>query len=68
MRDAGDLVEFAALDHLHDDLQQPFVGSGVIGNGAGLVQVVRRYGVGVAHHFEVHHLNSTLDQHASPVP
>jgi hypothetical protein len=32
------------------------------------VEVVRRDGIGIAHHLEVHDLNSALDQHASPVP
>jgi hypothetical protein len=32
------------------------------------VEIVRGDGVGVAHHLEIHHLDSTLDQHASPVP
>jgi hypothetical protein len=63
-----DPVEFAVLDHLHDDLEQPLVGGEAIGNGAARAQLVRRDDVGIAHHLEVHHLNSAFDQHASPVP
>jgi hypothetical protein len=61
-------VEFAALDQVHDNCEQPLVGDDTIANGAGLAQVVRRVGLGIAHHLEVHDLNSAFDQHASPVP
>src|SRR5947209_13819939 len=59
-----DLVEFAAVKHLHDDLQQPVVGDERIGNGAGLAQVIRRDGIGIADRLDIHHLQAALDQHA----
>jgi hypothetical protein len=61
-------VEFAVLEHLHDDFEQPLVGDQAVGNGAGLAELIRRDGIGIAHHLEVHDLNSALDLHASPVP
>src|SRR5215475_7749749 len=58
-----ELVEFAAVKHVHDDLEQPFVGGDIIGNGAGAAQIVCGDGVGVAHHLHIQNTNSTFDQH-----
>src|SRR5882757_1458811 len=59
----ADLVEFAALKHRDDDLEQPLVGGKAVRDGAGLAQIVRGDGIGVAHHLDIHHLHSALDQH-----
>src|SRR5882757_7548332 len=58
-----DLVEFAAPEQVHDDFEQPIVGRKSLGDDAGLSQIVRGDGVGIAHHLDIHHLHSALDQH-----
>src|ERR1700759_338635 len=58
-----ELVDFAAMKHSHDDLEQPFVGGKVIRNGAGAAQIVGGDGVGIAHHLHIQDANSTFDQH-----
>src|SRR5712692_7381624 len=63
-----DLVEFAAPKQLHDDLEQPFVGREAVVDGAGLSQIVRSDGIGIADHLDIHHLQSALDQHELSPP
>src|SRR5882757_11444027 len=63
-----DLVEFAALKHLHNDAEQPLVGDERVGDRAALAQIVGRDGVGFAHHLGIHDPQSALDQHSSDSP
>src|SRR6478735_4602973 len=58
-----DLVQFAVLEQLDDDLEQAFVGDQRVGNRAGAAEVIRGDGIGVAHEFDVHCLKPALDQH-----
>jgi hypothetical protein len=41
-------VEFAALEYLHDDSEQPLVGDEAVGNGAGAAQVIGGDRIGIA--------------------
>src|ERR1700748_130862 len=58
-----DLVEFAAVKHLHDDFEQAIIGYEGVGNGAGLAQVVRGDRIGIAHRLDIHDPQAALDQH-----
>src|SRR5665213_1068848 len=58
-----DLVVFAAMEEIDDDLKQPLVDGKRVGDGAAPAQVVRGDGVGIADHLDIHHLQSALDQH-----
>src|SRR5665213_1922575 len=58
-----DLVGFAAIEHVDDDLDEHLVGSDDVGNGAGFSKVIRRDGIGIADRLDIHHLQSALDQH-----
>src|SRR5438105_9587669 len=58
-----DLVEFAALKHRHDDLEQSFVGDKGVAHRAGPPKVIRGDRIGIAHRLGIHDLQSTLDQH-----
>src|ERR1700722_13601120 len=59
----SDLVDLAAVKHLHDDCEQVVVGDEIVGDGAGAAQIVRGDGVGIAHHPRVHHSHTAFDQH-----
>jgi hypothetical protein len=56
------------LEQSDDDFDKRLVGGHGVGDRAGLAEVVRGDGVGIAHHLHIHHLQSALDQHASPLP
>src|SRR5882757_2934676 len=64
----AELVEFAVLKHLYDDFEQPLVGGERIGDSAGPAQIVRSDGVSVAHHLNIHHPHSALDEHVPRSP
>src|SRR5258707_10797884 len=59
----ADPVEFAALKHLDDNSKQSLVGRISIGNNAGAAQIVLGDGIGITDHLDIHHPQSTLDQH-----
>src|SRR6185295_3541877 len=59
-----ELVEFAAMKHLHDDFQQAVVGHESVGNGAGLAQIIRRDRIGIADRLDIHDPQAALDQHS----
>jgi hypothetical protein len=61
-------VVFAVLEHPDDDFEQPLIGGKGVGDGAGPVQIVRGDGIGVAHHLDIHDLQTAFDQHAAPLP
>src|SRR3984893_19102609 len=58
-----DLVEFAAPKQLHDDLEQLFIGSDGVADGAGPAEIIRGDGIGIADRPDIHDLQSALDQH-----
>src|SRR5215475_10943992 len=58
-----DLVDLAAMKHLHDDLEQPLIGDESVGQCAGAAQIIGSDGIGVAHHPHIHHPHAALDQH-----
>src|SRR5262252_9031057 len=58
-----DLVDFAAVKQLHDDLEQPLVSDQIVGKRARAAQIIGSDGVGVAHHPHIHHPHTALDQH-----
>src|SRR5215510_13611317 len=59
----SDLVVLAALEQLHDDAEQAFIGGDGIGDRAGPAQIIGCDGVGFAYRLDIHHLQSTFDQH-----
>src|SRR5712692_8591058 len=64
----ANLVEFAAVKHLHDDFEQPLVGGKTIGNSAGLAQIVGGDDIGIADHIHIHDPYPALDQHGFSPP
>src|SRR6202030_2589405 len=63
-----ELVEFAGVEQLHDDVEQPVARHEIVGDGAGAAKIVRGDGVGVAHHLRIHAPHSALDQHGLKPP
>src|SRR3954462_15221382 len=61
-----DLVEFAVLEQLDDDLEEAFVSDEGVPDRAGAAKIVRGDGIGLAHEFHVHDPHATLDQHRHP--
>src|SRR5262245_25694814 len=59
----SELVVFAALEHLHDDTEQAFIGGDGVGNRTGAAQIIGCDGIGFAYRLDIHHLQPAFDQH-----
>src|ERR1700752_1399439 len=59
----SELVVFAALEHVHDDTEQAFIGGDGVGNRTGAAQIIGCDGIGFAYRLDIHHLQPAFAQH-----
>src|SRR6266566_528654 len=58
-----DLVGFAAVKHLNDDIEQPIVSHEIVRDGAGAAKIIRGDGISIANHAHIQDPYTALDQH-----
>src|ERR1700719_2817570 len=63
-----DLVVFAGVDQLQNDVEQPVTSYEIVWDGAGAAQIIRGDCVGVAYYLRIYDPHSALDQHGLKPP